>query len=119
MNGASVTFLIKDSILSPLADAALKSFYYQRTAMPIEEQYAGQWHRMAGHPENHVLIYPSCASPDRPAGTIVSSSKGWYDAGDYNKYIVIRLFNRFDAVYLSAVSGLLLPAKMNKYPGEQ
>ena len=56
VNGASVTFLIKDSILSPLADAALKSFYYQRTAMPIEEQYAGQWHRMAGHPDNHVLI---------------------------------------------------------------
>ena len=88
VNGASVTFLIKDSVLSPLADAALKSFYYQRTAMPIEEQYAGQWHRMAGHPDNHVLIHPSAASPDRPAGTIVSSSKGWYDAGDYNKYIV-------------------------------
>ena len=88
VNGASVTFLIKDSVLSPLADAALKSFYYQRTAMPIEEQYAGQWHRMAGHPDNHVLIHPSAASPNRPAGTIVSSSKGWYDAGDYNKYIV-------------------------------
>lgn len=43
---------------------------------------------MAGHPDNHVLIHPSAASPDRPAGTIVSSSKGWYDAGDYNKYIV-------------------------------
>lgn len=26
VNGASVTFLIKDSVLSPLADAALKSF---------------------------------------------------------------------------------------------
>lgn len=31
--------------------------------MPIEEQYAGQWHRMAGHPDNHVLIHPSAASP--------------------------------------------------------
>ena len=88
MNGASVAFQIKDSVLSPLADAALKSFYYQRTAMPIERQYAGQWNRPAGHPDNHVLIHPSAASPGRPAGTIVSSSKGWYDAGDYNKYVV-------------------------------
>lgn len=28
------------------------------------------------------------ASFGRPAGTIISSPKGWYDAGDYNKYIV-------------------------------
>ena len=35
VNGASVTFLIKDSVLSPLADAALKSFYYQRTKKKI------------------------------------------------------------------------------------
>lgn len=88
VNGASVAFPVKDSVLSPLADAALKSFYYQRTAIPIEEQYAGQWNRPAGHPDNHVLIHASAASPGRPSGTIVSSSKGWYDAGDYNKYIV-------------------------------
>ena len=101
VNGASVAFPVKDSVLSPLADAALKSFYYQRTAIPIEEQYAGQWNRPAGHPDNHVLIHASAASPGRPSGTIVSSSKGWYDA-----------------VYLSAVSGLLLTAK-DKYSGER
>lgn len=87
-NGVSVAFQIKDSALAPLADAALKSFYYQRTAMPIEEQYAGQWNRPTGHPDTHVLIHPSAASPCRPSGTVISSSKGWYDAGDYNKYIV-------------------------------
>ncbi|RYY34201.1 MAG: cellulase, partial [Sphingobacteriaceae bacterium] len=27
-------------------------------------------------------------SANRPAGTIISSPGGWYDAGDYNKYIV-------------------------------
>ena len=34
------------------------------------------------------MVHPSAASPKRPAGTIISSPKGWYDAGDYNKYIV-------------------------------
>jgi len=33
-------------------------------------------------------VHPSAASAKRPAGTVISSPKGWYDAGDYNKYIV-------------------------------
>jgi endoglucanase len=35
-----------------------------------------------------VLVHPSAASAKRPAGTVISSPKGWYDAGDYNKYVV-------------------------------
>lgn len=88
VNGTSVPFEVKDKVLAPLADAALKAFYYQRTGMPIEEQYAGKWNRPAGHPDNKVMVHPNAASPQRPAGTIISSPKGWYDAGDYNKYIV-------------------------------
>lgn len=34
------------------------------------------------------MVHPSAATTKRPAGTIISSPKGWYDAGDYNKYIV-------------------------------
>lgn len=34
------------------------------------------------------MVHPTAASTKRPAGTIISSPKGWYDAGDYNKYIV-------------------------------
>jgi endoglucanase len=56
--------------------------------MPLDKQYAGKWHRSAGHPDDVVLIHSSAASKQRPAGTIVSSVGGWYDAGDYNKYIV-------------------------------
>lgn len=88
VNGTSVPFEVKDKVLAPLTDAALKAFYYQRTGMPIEEQYAGKWNRPAGHPDTNVMIHPNAVSPQRPAGTIISSPKGWYDAGDYNKYIV-------------------------------
>ena len=56
--------------------------------MPLQERYAGKWHRPAGHPDNAVLVHPSAATGARPAGTIISSPGGWYDAGDYNKYIV-------------------------------
>ncbi len=93
VNGTAVPFEVKDKVLAPLADAALKAFYYQRTGMPIEEQYAGKWNRPAGHPDTNVMIHPNAVSPQRPAGTIISSPKGWYDAGDYNKYIVNSAFS--------------------------
>ena len=68
--------------------AAIKAFYLQRTGTDIEAKYAGAFARKAAHPDTRVLIHPSAASPKRPAGTVISSPKGWYDAGDYNKYIV-------------------------------
>ena len=88
VNGDSVAFEVKEKVLSPLADAALKSFYYQRTGMPIEATYAGRWSRPAGHPDDKVLVHPNAAGPERKAGAVISSPGGWYDAGDYNKYIV-------------------------------
>jgi len=86
--GKSEPFIIKEHLLQDIARAGLKAFYYQRTAMPIEEQYAGKWNRPDAHPDDKVMIHPSAASPGRPAGSLISSPKGWYDAGDYNKYIV-------------------------------
>ncbi|MEO7835861.1 MAG: glycoside hydrolase family 9 protein, partial [Ginsengibacter sp.] len=55
---------------------------------PLEEKYAGKWHRSAGHPDTVVYIHSSAASKARPAGTVISTPGGWYDAGDYNKYNV-------------------------------
>ncbi len=86
--GHSYVFNIEDSVHREVAKSSLKGFYYQRTSMPLEPQFAGRWHRGAGHPDDVVSIHPSAASAQRPAGTVVSSPGGWYDAGDYNKYIV-------------------------------
>ncbi|WP_210463316.1 glycoside hydrolase family 9 protein [Rufibacter roseolus] len=86
--GKSYPFDIKPQVHGPVAAAAIKGFYFQRTAIELPEKYAGKWHRPAGHPDDKVLVHPSAASAQRPAGTVISSPKGWYDAGDYNKYIV-------------------------------
>ncbi|WP_018619050.1 glycoside hydrolase family 9 protein [Spirosoma luteum] len=86
--GQSYAFTIKQNIHRDLASGSLKGFYYQRASTSLPEKFAGQWHRPAGHPDNQVLIHPSAASASRPAGTTIASSGGWYDAGDYNKYIV-------------------------------
>ncbi|MCE7040190.1 glycoside hydrolase family 9 protein [Dyadobacter sp. CY312] len=86
--GQSGTFEIKGNILKPVAIAALKGFYYQRASTALPEKYAGKWAREAGHADNKVLIHASAVSEARPENHAISSTKGWYDAGDYNKYIV-------------------------------
>src|SRR5690554_2794855 len=86
--GYSYPFSIKDSINNDLAIATMKAFYFQRASTALPEEFAGKWHRSAGHPDDKVLIHPSAASATRPAGTIINAPGGWYDAGDYNKYIV-------------------------------
>lgn len=86
--GRSYPFAIAANVHRPVAIGALKGFYYQRMSTALPERYAGQWHRPAGHPDDHVLIHPSAATATRPAGSTMASPRGWYDAGDYNKYIV-------------------------------
>ncbi len=71
-----------------LGDAALKAFYFNRSAIDLTPEYAGAWARPAGHPDDKVLVHASAASKARPQGTVIASPKGWYDAGDYNKYVV-------------------------------
>ena len=87
-NGLSVPVTITSRPYRFLTRQALRAFYHQRTAMPIEEPFAEGYARAAGHPDDHVLVHPSAATDERPANTVIASPGGWYDAGDYNKYIV-------------------------------
>lgn len=86
--GVSFPFKIAGNVADVVSKATLKAFYFIRSDEPLEATYAGQWARPAGHPDTAVLVHPSAATEQRPAGTVISSPKGWYDAGDYNKYIV-------------------------------
>ena len=84
----SYPFKIEPNVYADAAKASVKAFYFMRASTALPEKYAGKWHRVASHPDNEVLIHPSAASQNRPAETKISASRGWYDAGDYNKYIV-------------------------------
>lgn len=86
--GYSFPFEIKDGVHHDVAVASIKAFYYHRVSTPLPERYANRWHRPNGHADDHVLIHPSAATASRPAGSSISATRGWYDAGDYNKYIV-------------------------------
>jgi len=86
--GHSHPFKIGSNIYAPVADASLKGYYFQRASTPLPRQWAGKWNRKAGHHDDSVIVHASAATAERPEGTVISSPKGWYDAGDYNKYVV-------------------------------
>jgi endoglucanase len=87
-SGLSYPFHIREDVHEKLAAGSIKAFYLIRNSMELTEKYAGKWKRAAGHPDTAVLIHASAATKDRPVGSTISSPRGWYDAGDYNKYIV-------------------------------
>ena len=82
--GFSFPFEIKEHVLLPVFRGSIKGLYFQRAGMALDKKYASQWHRALGHPDDSVLYHPSSG---KQTG-ILSSPKGWYDAGDYNKYVV-------------------------------
>lgn len=81
-------FRIQDDPYGDIANAAVKAFYYNRCSYPVLPEIGGVFQRGAGHPDKVVYVHKSAASENRPEGTVISSPGGWYDAGDYNKYIV-------------------------------
>ncbi len=86
--GLSYPFSIAENEFRELARGLIKGYYFQRMSSPLLPEYAGKWRRAEGHPDNKVIVHGSAASPGRPEGSVISCPKGWYDAGDYNKYIV-------------------------------
>ena len=84
----SYPFRIETNVHRPAALASLKAFYYLRASVDLLPEYAGNWSRRAGHPDTAVLIHASAATLKRKTGSLISTPGGWYDAGDYNKYVV-------------------------------
>ncbi len=79
---------ISGNIYSKISKATLKAFYYQRASTELFKEFAGKWAREVGLLDTVVFVHASAASSKRPVGTKLSVPKGWFDAGDYNKYIV-------------------------------
>ena len=81
--GESFFFDISDRWLESQLKANIKSFFFQRTGVELPAEYAGKWARPAAHLDDRLEFHRIM---DRK-GTW-NAHGGWYDAGDYGKYIV-------------------------------
>ena len=76
-------FEVSDEWLVRELKANIKSFYYQRSGVELPERLAGIWARPAAHLDDKLEFHPTMER----AG-LWNAHGGWYDAGDYGKYIV-------------------------------
>ncbi len=81
--GESFEFEISNTVLRNAAYASLKSYYYKRCSYELTNPYAGLWARGAGHPDTSCILHSSTGKSGK-----ISSPGGWYDAGDFGKYVV-------------------------------
>jgi len=85
-------FEIGETNYGALKIDALRYFYLNRSDIALEQQYAGAWTRPAGHvSDSKVTCYAGADSTGKkwPAcDYTLDASGGWYDAGDYGKYVV-------------------------------
>lgn len=86
--GRSYPFQIASQVMNGALKASVKAYYFNRASTELLTEHAGVYARAAGHPDTEVVVHASAASAARPENTTISSPGGWYDAGDFGKYIV-------------------------------
>jgi hypothetical protein len=77
----SLPFQIGSNVYQPLIVDATRYFYYQRQGIALDAAHAGVYTRGVGHPQDANAAFRSGTNPPRDV------SQGWYDAGDYGKYV--------------------------------
>ena len=116
---SSPSFAIGGDIAPTLARDALRYFYLNRSGIELTPEFAGEWARPAGHlTDDNVSCW---AGTDADGVTWpgcdyrVDGSHGWYDAGDYGKYVVnggisawtlMNLYERFPAMFADGTLGI-------------
>lgn len=81
----SVPFQIGDNIYNEMLSDMSKYYYYQRQGIDLEEKYAGDFARKNLHPDD--VSVRKWSDRDNPDAETFDISQGWYDAGDYGKYV--------------------------------
>jgi endoglucanase len=80
----SFAFAIDADLYRPLEQSSLNFFYQNRSGIPIEVPWAGEWQWT--HGPGHLSDASVACVND--CGYVLNVLGGWYDAGDHGKYVV-------------------------------
>ncbi|QUM78547.1 glycoside hydrolase family 9 protein [Moritella sp. 24] len=79
----SAPFQIVDNVYQGLTDRLVKALYLQRSGSVIKDQATGM-----SRPKSHIQDAVIFRTDDfHKVGTQLDMTGGWYDAGDYGKYV--------------------------------
>lgn len=80
---SSLPLHVRQDPINELFFASIRAFYFQRASLTLTPETAGPWSRPAGHPDRNLRT-----RVDGEAEQRIDAPGGWYDAGDYGKYVV-------------------------------
>lgn len=80
----SAFFPVAEDVYRDLLKIATRVFYYQRCSTEIPEEYGGVWSHGPAHMQDSQA---ALRDGNTDKGQARDVSGGWYDAGDYNKYV--------------------------------
>ena len=83
---SSYTFSIRDDVYQDVLKQSVRMFFYQRSGFEKEETYAFDWDDGASHLGIQQDLDCRLVTDPVPA-TSKQLHGGWFDAGDYNKYV--------------------------------
>jgi hypothetical protein len=87
-NIESARFTIANNVYEGLLVDVVRYYYFQRQGLDLEERYAGDFARANLHPNDAaVRRWSDRNNTNVEPHDIYDVSQGWYDAGDYGKYI--------------------------------
>ncbi|MCL2754121.1 MAG: glycoside hydrolase family 9 protein [Oscillospiraceae bacterium] len=85
----SVRFTIARNVYEELIVDLSRYFYFQRQGLDLEAKYAGDFARANLHPNDAtVRLWSDRNNPNPAPHNVYDLTKGWYDAGDYGKYVL-------------------------------
>jgi endoglucanase len=119
VDGVSSPSFAVGGIAPLLARDALRYFYLNRSGIELTPEFAGEWARPAGHLTDDNVGCWAGTDADGIAWEgcdyRIDGSHGWYDAGDYGKYVVnggisawtlMNLYERFPAMFADGSLGI-------------
>ncbi len=85
--------IVEDDLYTQLPFDAARYFYLNRSGIELDAEHAGdQWARAAGHNTDDAVTCWRGTDPQGGqwdgCGYTLNARGGWYDAGDYGKYVV-------------------------------